>query len=256
MKKKIIGTILTLLCTSVVAFSGWQVYKIMSEYQSGEKVYLELEEYVSPQTEEKNTDHQTESSESENKTILPVVEFEKLKSINNDFVAWIYCEGTAINYPVVHYKDNTYYLKHMFDGSYNSAGCIFLDCRNSSDFTDENNIIYGHHMKNNSMFSSITKYKQQAYYDEHPELLLMTPEQNFKIELFSGYVANVEDEAWQLIFDSEEDRAVWIERTIEKSTFNSPVIPAATDKIITLSTCSYEFDNARYVLTGVLTPIE
>ena len=64
-----------------------------------------------------------------------------------------------------------------------------------------------------------TKYKQQAYYDEHPELLLMTPEQNFKIELFSGYVANVEDEAWQLIFDSEEDRAVWIERTIEKSTF-------------------------------------
>ena len=110
MKKKIIGTILTLLCTSVVAFSGWQVYKIMSEYQSGEKVYLELEEYVSPPTEEKNTDHQTESSESENKTILPVVEFEKLKSINNDFVAWIYCEGTAINYPVVHYKDNTYYL--------------------------------------------------------------------------------------------------------------------------------------------------
>lgn len=106
------------------------------------------------------------------------------------------------------------------------------------------------------MFSSITKYKHQAYYDEHPELLLMTPEQNFKIELFSGYVANVEDEAWQLIFDSEEDRAVWIERTIEKSTFNSPVIPAATDKIITLSTCSYEFDNARYVLTGVLTPIE
>lgn len=153
-------------------------------------------------------------------------------------------------------KKRRTYLKHMFDGSYNSAGCIFLDCRNSSDFTDENNIIYGHHMKNNSMFSSITKYKQQAYYDEHPELLLMTPEQNFKIELFSGYVANVEDEAWQLIFDSEEDRAVWIERTIEKSTFNSPVIPAATDKIITLSTCSYEFDNARYVLTGVLTPIE
>lgn len=86
MKKKLIGTILTLLCTGVVAFSGWQVYKIMSEYQSGEKVYLELEEYVSPPTEEKITDHQTESSESENKTILPVVEFEKLKSINNDFV--------------------------------------------------------------------------------------------------------------------------------------------------------------------------
>lgn len=58
MKKKLIGTILTLLCTGVVAFSGWQVYKIMSEYQSGEKVYLELEEYVSPPTEEKNTDHQ------------------------------------------------------------------------------------------------------------------------------------------------------------------------------------------------------
>lgn len=69
-------------------------------------------------------------------------------------------------------------------------------------------------------------------------------------------MANVEDEAWQLIFDSEEDRAVWIERTIEKPLLISPVIPAATDKIITLSTCSYEFDNARYVLTGVLTPIE
>lgn len=67
-------------------------------------MYLELQEYVSPPTEGKNTDHQTESSEPGEKTILPVAKFEKLKSINNDFVVWIYYKGTAINYLVVHYK--------------------------------------------------------------------------------------------------------------------------------------------------------
>ena len=102
------------------------------------------------------------------------------------------------------------------------------------------------------MFSSLTGYKRQDYYEAHPILYLITPEKNYEIEVFAGYVASVKDDAWQITFDSEESFQAWIGRVIEKSTFSSTIMPAATDRIITLSTCSYEFDNARYVLLGIL----
>ena len=148
--------------------------------------------------------------------------------------------------------DNSYYLKHLYTGEYNGAGSIFLDSRNSSDFSDRHIVVYGHHMQNGSMFSSLTGYKKQDYYEAHPILYLITPEKNYEIEVFAGYVASVKDDAWQITFDSEERFQAWIGRAIEKSTFSSAIMPAATDRIITLSTCSYEFDNARYVLLGIL----
>ena len=96
-----------------------------------------------------------------------------LKEINEDCVAWIYIEDTAINYPVVQGSDNSFYLKHLIDGKWNSAGCIFLDFRVDSNISDRHSIIYGHHMKDGTMFSGLTKYKKQDYYEAHPEGLLI-----------------------------------------------------------------------------------
>lgn len=93
--------------------------------------------------------------------------------------------------------------------------CIFLDTRNASDFSDRNSIVYGHHMKNGTMFSGVTEYNKQEFYNAHPTILIMTPEQK---------------------------------SVKEHSCFDSEITPAATDRIVTLSTCSYEFDNARFVL--------
>ena len=251
MKKKLFITILTLTFAGILVFSGYQIYKIISEYESGERTYDDLEIYVSTPS---ITSTPQNSSESEKKTenAWPEVDFEGLAAINPDIVGWIYSEDTPINYPIVQGTDNSYYLKHLYTGEYNGAGSIFLDNRNSSDFSDRHTIVYGHHMQNGSMFSSLTGYKQQEYYEAHPILYLMTPEKNYEIKVFAGYVASVKDDAWQLNFDTEESFQAWIGRAIEKSTFSRNITPAVTDRIITLSTCSYEFDNARYVLVGIL----
>ena len=251
MKKKIFITILTLTFAGILVFSGYQIYKIISEYESGERTYEDLEIYVSTPS---NTSTPQNSSESEEKieNPRPEVDFDGLAAINSDIVGWIYSEGTPINYPVVQGTDNSYYLKHLYTEEYNGAGSIFLDSRNSSDLSDRHTVIYGHHLKNGAMFSSLTGYKKQDYYEAHPTLYLMTPEKNYEIKVFAGYVASVKDDAWQLNFDSEESFQAWIGRAIEKSTFSSNITPAGTDRIITLSTCSYEFDNARYVLVGIL----
>lgn len=260
MKKKIICTILILLFVCGLAFSIYQLYGQFHEYEESKDAYADLSEYIKlpdqpeepPENSEMPGDEQSQYGEIGNLPKWPEVDFEKLEGINPDIVGWIYLEGSRINYPIVQSEDNQYYLKHLFDRSSNNSGCIFLDFRNNSDFTDRHSIIYGHHMKNGTMFTGLDAYKNQEYYDEHPRILLMMPEQNYVIEIFSGYVASVEDDSWQVDFLAEGDFEEWLGEIKERSCFVSENTPAVTDRIITLSTCSYEFNNARFVLHGVL----
>lgn len=259
MKKKIVCIILVLLFGFGITFSAYQIYKIVHEYEEGQNAYEDLSEYVElpdappvPDISDTPMVTQPESGENEELVTWPQVDFEALSQINSDIVGWIYLEGSENNYPIAQSDDNSYYLKHLFDRSSNSSGCVFLDCRNASDFTDRHSIIYGHHMKNGTMFSGLDSYKSQEYYDEHPQLWLLTPEQNYVIEIFAGYVASVQDDAWKVDFGSGDDFEDWVHRAIDRSCFTSNIAPAATDRIITLSTCSYEFNNARFVILGVL----
>lgn len=256
MKKKIVCTILVLIFGCGIAFSAYQIYKIFHEYEAGQSVYEDLSEYVklpdTPEPPDLPAVTQPQSGEAEELAAWPQVDFGALKNINSGIVGWIYLEGSEINYPIAQSEDNSYYLKHLFDRSGNSSGCIFLDCSNASDFTDRHSIIYGHHMKNGTMFSGLDSYKSQEYYDAHPQILLLTPERNYVIEIFAGYVASVSDDSWEVGFESEDDFEDWISRAIDRSCFTSSMTPEAADRIITLSTCSYEFNNARFVLLGIL----
>ena len=127
-----------------------------------------------------------------------------------------------------------------------------MDFRNEPNFVDKNNILYGHSMKNGTMFTAIKRFKNQEYYDKHPYALLMTPEKNYKVKFFTGYIANVEQDAWDYYFDTDEKFQHWLDSSKSKSNFASNVVPTVDDEILTLSTCTYEFDNARYVLVGVM----
>lgn len=254
--RKRICVILTLIFIFMAAIAGYQIYREYSERRESADTYTDLENLVSFPEEQPNEQpdesNSSESGETEAMSEAPTVDFDALTKINDDCVAWICIPDTAINYPVVQGTDNSYYLKHLIDGKWNSAGCIFLDFRVASDMSNRHSIIYGHHMKNGTMFSGLTKYKKQQYYNEHPEALLITPEKTYRIEFFAGYVAQVSDPAWQISFESDEDFMAWINNTKEQSWFESPLSPAVMDKILTLSTCSYEFDNARFVLHGVI----
>lgn len=106
------------------------------------------------------------------------------------------------------------------------------------------------------MFSGLTEYKKQEYYNEHPIALLLTPDKNYEIKIFGEYVASVRDEAWEVAFPSDPDFTEWLDKARERSCFTSEITPAVTDQILTFSTCSYEFNNARFVLLGILRPEE
>lgn len=254
--RKILCVILALIFLFVGGYAGYQIFREYSERQESTNTYTDLEKLISfPEVlpeEQPDETNPSESGETEAAPAGPTIDFAGLKEINEDCVAWIYIENTAINFPVVQGSDNSYYLKHLIDGKWNSAGCIFLDSRVDRYMSDLHSIIYGHHMKNGTMFSGLTKYKKQAYYEAHPNGLLITQEQTYRIEFFAGYVASVEDPAWKIGFESNEEYEDWLNDVKDRSMFTSSITPAVTDKVVTLSTCSYEFDNARFVLHGII----
>ena len=264
MKRKIALIFLMLLFLGVAVFSGVRLYQIRQEYKVSEAAYDALYQYIKlpaskpvqpeevPQPED--TPDADQPVEAAPVSDFPVVDFEGLWEICPDVVAWLAIDDTVVSYPVVQADDNAYYLRRLIDGTSNKAGSLFMDYENSYDFTDKNTVIYGHNLKAGTMFHTITKYKKQSFFDEHPTARIMTPYGNYTLEFFAGYVASLDDEAWKLEFDSDEEFEDWLEDAEDNSPFQSDVIPTADDRVVTLSTCSYEFNDARYVLLGVLRP--
>lgn len=189
---------------------------------------------------------------------LPDIDFGELNKVNPDIVCWLYCPDTVINYPVVQGADNEYYLRHLFDGTVNSSGCLFIDAETSV-FRVANTVIYGHAMKDKSMFRSILYYREkgQAYYDAHPFLYLMLPDGAvYRVELFSGYLTDAKTgDAWKNEFTDEKDYKNWLISCAEKSVFQSMVSVSHEDTVVTLSTCSFERESSRFVVHGKLVPI-
>ncbi len=177
------------------------------------------------------------------------VDFAGLTSKYPDVVGYIYSAYTGINYPIVQSSSNDYYLNHDLDGNVNNNGSIFVEHLCSSDFSDQNTIIYGHNMKSGLMFAHLTNYKNQSYYNAHPYFYIYTPTQNYKLNLYAGFVCEHDDEVYSLSLSQSQ-----LEAMAAKSTFKSN-IGTPTGNVVTLSTCSYEFDDARYVVVGELVPI-
>lgn len=261
MKRKLIYLGMTLLFLAGIYIGMKQILAQLEAYSAGTETYAELAVYVQtptgkkhPQTEEtEQTEQAYQPTQDPHPEIdWPVVDWEGLREVNPDVVGWIYLEGTVINYPIVQGSDNSYYLNHLFNGKVNGSGAIFLDCRVPADLSGPNSILYGHHMKNGSMFYGLEQYKKQAYYEDHPYVLVMTPQGNYKLEIFSAYVANVAEDAWETEFDSEEAFSQWLDRSISRSCLKTDIQPTTRDRVMTLSTCSYEFNNARFVVLGVL----
>lgn len=272
--KKIMHIFLIILLLGVFLFSGWQVAQILLEYHQGEQTYEELEQFITftepvqmetvqtepaqAETTQTEPTQQEEVHESKEEAVLkpwPDVDFEALWQINTDVVGWIYIPDTNVNYPIVQGKDNDQYLYHMINGEYNNAGSIFLQMQIPSDFSGKNSPIYGHNMKNGTMFADITGYKGQAFYDAHPVAYLITPTQTYLVHIFSGYVADVWGDAWQTEF-AEEEFHQWLESRQRKSYFTPLRNAAPEDHILTFSTCTYETDNSRFVVHGILEECE
>lgn len=187
------------------------------------------------------------------------MDFSDLFKQNADVVAWLTIGDTVVNYPVVQAQDNQYYLNHRFDKEYSRAGALFVDCRNTPGFQDQNTIIYGHHMGNGTMFCTLKNYKKQSYYDQYPNMTLYTPNGDYLVEFFAGMIVPIRQKTlpcFYMQFENDEAFSAYIGDAKRRSTFQSTVDVQPGDRIVTLCTCTYEVYNARYVLQGKLTPMQ
>lgn len=183
---------------------------------------------------------------------LPDVDFQELCTINKNVIGWLYCPDTPINYPVVHHSDNTFYLNHLLDDSEGAYGTLFMDSEVSEN--DKNLVIYGHHMKDGSMFGSLLNYHSQSYYDAHPALYYITTEQSYEVRLFSAFETTAVSAAYNHDF-STGDYGAWLAEMAYQSDFQADVVPEVENQVMTLSTCAYSKADARYVVMGVLKPM-
>lgn len=178
-----------------------------------------------------------------------------LRSENSDCVGWLECDDTVINYPVVQGRDNSYYLNHLFNGKEQRYGTLFIDAQNEKDFSDENTIIYGHHLKNGKMFGTLMYYGDgNKYYRKHPVFKLYTPEHVYLVELFANVYVDGAN-GIPMTFSTKEEYAKWIDRMYRLSTFDSDVVMTTDDRMVTLYTCSYDYDTQRQLLVGKLVPL-
>lgn len=245
---------LLLISVSVILYSGYQLREVLSMYREGDQSYELLRQQVGYGVNTNYTDDTNRHRSETSVEIPPVfIDFEALKQINPDAVAWLYCPDTAIDYPVMRADDYNWYLNHLPDGTCNANGTLFLDCNSPGDFSGGLSIIYGHHMKSGKMFGSLKGYRKQNYFERHPRLFLYTAQGDYQIDLIYGCVIGANE--WRdKAFMYEINRGALLEYASSKSTFESRTVYTKDDRFIVLATCSYEFDDARYIVIGVLRP--
>lgn len=235
--------VITVCLIGIILVSGYKIGKTMWEYQVAKSAYTNISE---------------KTAKVDPKQFTGVVEWKALKKVNPDVQGWLYQKGTVINYPVVQGTDNDTYLHTRFDKQWSGGGTLFVDCRMEKDFKGFNSIIYGHHMKDGSMFRSIRGYtKEDGYYDKHKTLELATPHGNYHLVVFSAFITKATDEdTYKMTYDEAEKQA-YIDRAWERSelpiTKNS-VDVTKNDRLVTLSTCAYDYEEARYIVMCKMVP--
>ena len=275
MKHKILPLFVMILVTVIILGSA-KIYEGLHEYEVVEAYYDTAEQYVVIPSEppvEITPEASKEISAAEEISVLEVpemsilepsepvetapisIDFDTLIADCPDTIGWLYAVDGSVNLPVVQGSDNQYYLTHLPNGNYSSGGSLFLDYLNSDDFQDEASFIYGHNMKNGTMLQPILAYQDQSHYDANPVMYLLTPEQDYKLELFAGILTGIESDVYTFNFDSVDTKQAFIDGLVTRSTFTAQRIPAAEERIVCLSTCAYDYENARYVVFAALTPI-
>lgn len=228
--KRMINNRLLIICIFIFCISTWKLYGYYRSYKKAKDTYSKIAK------------ENVKISKNERK-----IDFKKLKSQNQDIAGWIYIRGTTIDYPIVQGKDNEEYLHQDFNKKKSSSGTIFLDNNCKKDFTSDNNIIYGHHMKNGTMFAQLLKFREKSFLKKHNEIMIFTPDRTIHLKVISAYAQKAQNKI-PVTFANDKQKKAYIkkiesmsEQTIKTSRIND-------SHIYTFVTCSYEGeDNRTYV---------
>lgn len=245
--------------------SGGYILHYHQNQKHAEELYEEARENAE-QPEETITPIPVEATETPvpTPTEVPVeipIDFATLQKENEDIYAWIKVDGTPIDYPVVQSStDDSFYIHRGIDKEYLYAGAIYTEMQNAKDFSDPNTVLYGHNMKDGSMFASLHNFRDRDFFDQHREILIYTPEHILHYTIFAAYtydsrhILNSFDFSDEKIFQNYLDQVYDI-RSMDAYFVDEPKV-TVKDKIITLSTCIGSDASARYLVQGVLTETE
>ena len=233
-KKAILNLILYIILLSILIYSGIKIFKWYKDKTNNNKIAEQIKSTVI--VEEKNED--------ENKDEY-TVDFNKLKEQNNETIAWLKVNNTNVEYPVVKGTNNSFYLNHSFDKSSNSAGWIFADYKNKFDNTDKNIVIYGHNMRDGSMFGSMLNILNSKWYEneENTNITLYTKNEKSIYKVFSVYKIKNEDYYIKTEFKNDNEFEGFIKNLKKRSIKDFNVDVSKEDNILTLSTCA---NNNKY----------
>lgn len=178
---------------------------------------------------------------------LAQISLETLREKNPDVIGWICIPNSRINYPVVQGEDNQYYLSHTWDNSSNRVGSIFLESTNLPDLTEFHSILYGHNMADGSMFATLHNYAWPDYLKKNPYVYLVTDAGVLRYEVYASYKADVTGDTYLLQMTEQETKESFIRFTCDSSQVDTGIVPAVTDRILTLSTCIGDYSYRRVV---------
>ena len=248
--RKIINIILVAIIIVCLSIIGYKYYN----YNKDDKLNSEIQDLQPVINEASDSDNNSSGEndgqdQSKDGDYVNSANEEELKSINSDYKMWIQIENTNINYPVVQSSDNDYYLKHNFRKESNISGTVFVESANDID-NDKNIILYGHNMRNGTMFNNITNYKEESFFNEDNKINIIMNNTLYEYEVFSVYVKNVSEVNLAIGFANEDEFINYAYNESEESLYKKDVDFSAEDNLITLVTCSYEFTDARTIVVA------
>ncbi len=252
-KKKrgmLISNIILVIALIVFCVSGFQLLKIGKGYLDGRSEYDKVRKLAV--TEDKDKSENKDGNKDKGDGFS--VDFQKLLKINPDTIAWIRFpqEPSQINYPVVQGKDNSWYLKKTFSANENTLGAIFLNVDNKKDFSDKNSVIYGHRMRDGSMFRHLQDYDTKEFWKSNPYFYIYTVDGRIlKYHIYSAGQVVDTSETYQTTFATDEEYQSFLDMTKSSSLYDTGVEVTTDDTIVTLSTCTSASDNHRFVVRGV-----
>lgn len=248
-KKKNFSNVLILVGIAIIVLASYQLVNIFLEYKKIDDQYEEILEKVVISSESNTEESTTESSES-----VFSIDFGSLLKINEDIVGWIrFDQPDRISYPIAQGESNDEYIRTDLYGNYSTAGTIFIDSVNNGDFSDRNTFIYGHNMRNGSMFGMLKMYKDSDFYSQYPYFYIYTPDGEVQTyEIFAVCIVQTTSESYTYWFadDSVFEDYISYERSV--SLYQTDVEVTCDSKIVSLSTCTNGDDNERLLIHAVL----
>lgn len=226
-RKGLIRNVILVIALFIFILSSINIYKSIKEYSSNNKLYEDMAEL--------NPFAYNDLSSAYN----------KLKELNNDYIGWISIPGTNINYPIVKGTDNSFYLNHNFLKEESKVGAIFVDC-NTNEFEDRNTIIYGHYMKDGSMFADLHKISSES--NDTYKVYIATEIKILEYEIFSLFKDSADINNYQTFWSTTEKYLSFLSMLKEKSIYDYSKDIMQIDTMLTLSTCDFNYNNGRLLV--------